>query len=124
MYMLDVFDANLKRLELHETVTAMCFRINISIPNFYAILKMYCPASGTFFITVNELGMALHEMWEVSNLPMGSKPYEEYFPCAEELAQLEKDEPAMYETYRELMCHFYIFLDLYPSRGNVRSLKT
>jgi len=30
----------------------------------------------------------------------------------------------MYETYRELMCHFYICLDLYPSRGNVNSLKT
>jgi len=23
--------------------------------------------------------MALYEMWEVSNLPMGSKSYEEYF---------------------------------------------
>jgi len=36
---------------------------------------------------------------------MGSKPYEEYFSCAEEMAQLEKDEPALYETYRELMCY-------------------
>jgi len=55
---------------------------------------------------------------------MGSKPYEEYFLCAEELAQLEKDEPAIYETYRELMCQFYICLDLYPSRRNVNSLKS
>ena len=68
--------------------------------------------------------MALHEMWKVSNLPMGSKPYEEYFLCAEELAQIEKDEPALYEMYRELMCHYYICLYLYPSRENINSLKS
>ena len=68
--------------------------------------------------------MALHEMWEVSNLPMGSKPYEEYFLCTEELAQIEKDEPALYEMYRELMCHYYICLNLYPSRENINSLKS
>jgi len=55
---------------------------------------------------------------------MGPKLYEEYFPCAEELAQLEKDDPALYETYRELICHFYICPDLYPSRGNVNKLKS
>jgi len=98
--------------------------MNISVPTFYAVLEMYCPASGTFFTPVHELGMALHEMLEVSNLPMGSKPYEEYFPCAKELAQLEKDELALYETCRELMCHYYICLDLCPSRENVNSLKS
>jgi len=81
------------------------------------------PSVGTFFTPVSELGMALHEMWEVSNLPIGSMLYD-YFPCAEEFAQLEKDKPAMYEMYRELMCHFYICLDLYPSRENVYKLKT
>ena len=57
--------------------------------------------------TIGELGMALHEMWEM-NLPMDSLPYKEYFPCTEELAQLEKKDPALYHTYRELMCHFYM----------------
>ena len=80
--------------------------INIRIPNFYTILEMYCPTSGTFFTPVDELEIALHEMWEVSNLPMDSKPYEKYFPYAEEFAQMEKDEPAMNKAYRELMCHF------------------
>jgi len=47
---------------------------------------MYYPASGTFFTSVGELGMVLHEMWE-------------YFSCAEELRQLEKKEPTLYETY-------------------------
>ena len=124
MYVLDVFETDLKRLGLHEAVRATCFGINISVPNFYAVLEMYCPASGTFFIPVSELRMAFHEMWEAFNLPVGSKPYEKYFTCTEELAQLKKDEPALYETYIELMCHFYIYLDLYPSRENVNNLKS
>jgi len=75
--------------------------------NFYVIFELYSLATGTFFTLVGELGMALHEMWEVSALPMRSLPYEEYFPCEAELALLEKQEPALFETYRELMCHFY-----------------
>ena len=52
--------------------------------------------------------MALHEMWKISALPLGSLLYEEYLPCEVELALLEKQEPALFETYRELMCHLYI----------------
>ena len=69
--------------------------------------------------------MTLHEMWEVSTLPMGSLPYEEYFPCESELALLEKHEPALFETYRELMYHFYICLDVYGDyKGSSNSLKS
>ena len=124
MYALEVFDADLKRLGLHEAVSATCFGINISVPTFYAILEMYCLALGTFFTPVGELGMMLHEMWEVSNLLISFKPYEKYFTCAEELAQLKKDEPAFYETYRKLMCHYYICLDLHPNHGYVIRLKS
>ena len=64
-------------------------------------------------------------MWEVSALPLGSLPYEEYFPCETELALLEKQEPALFETYRELMCHFYIYLDVHDgykrSSNNLKS---
>ena len=73
--------------------------------------------SGTFFTPIGKFGMVLHEMWEVSNLPMGSLPYEE-------LEQLEKKEPTLYEIYRELMCHFYICLDLHPSCRTMNGLKT
>jgi len=62
MYVMDVFEADLKRLGLHEAVRATCFGINISVPSFYAILEMYCLASSTFFTPVDELGMALHEI--------------------------------------------------------------
>jgi len=67
--------------------------------------------------------MVLHEMWEVSKLSMGSLPYEEYFLRAEELGQLKKKEPTLYEIYRELMFHFYICLDLHPSYGTTNGLK-
>ena len=90
MYVLEAFANDLKGLGLYKAVRAICLGISISIPTFYVILEMYCPTSGTFFTPVSKLGMALHEMWEISNLPMGSLPYEEYFLCVEELAQLEK----------------------------------
>ena len=66
-----------------------------------AIFELYCPATGTFFTPVGELGMALHEMWEVSALPMGSLPYEEYFPYEAKLALLEKQEPALFDLQRD-----------------------
>jgi len=95
----------------------------MSVPNFYAIFELYCPASGTFFTPIHELALALPEMWEVSNLPKGSLPYEKYFPRMVELEQLEKEDPVLFETYRELVCHFYIRLDVHNARGNVSGLK-
>ena len=68
------------------------------MPNFYAMLELYYSASENFFTLIGELVLALHEMWEVSNLLMGSLPYEEYFPCAEELERLDKEDPALFET--------------------------
>jgi len=74
---------------------------------------------------MGELGIALHEMWEASALPMGSLPYEEYFSCEVELALLEKKEPTLFETYRELMCHFYICLDVHGGyKESSNSLKS
>ena len=79
-YILAYFRKDLERLELHEAVRATCYGIRMSVANFYAILELYCPSTRTFFTPVGELDMAPHEMWEVSTLPMGSLPYEEYFP--------------------------------------------
>ena len=85
-----IFEENLERLGLYKTVRATCYNIQMSVANFYAIFELYCPATGTFFTPVGELGMALREMWEVSALPLGSLPYEVYFPGEAEL--LEKQE--------------------------------
>ena len=69
--------------------------------------------------------MALHEMWEVSALLMESLPYEEYFPCEAELALLKKQEPVLFETYLELMCHFYICSDMHDNyKGGSNSSKS
>ena len=58
-------------------------------------------------------------------MPFGSLPYEEYFPCEAELALLEKQEPALFETYRELMCHLYICSSMHGgNKGTSCSLKS
>ena len=64
-------------------------------------------------------------MWEVSALLLGSFPYEEYFPCEAELALLVKQEPTLFETYRELMCHLYICFSMHGGhKGVLCSLKS
>ena len=58
-------------------------------------------------------------------MPMWSLPYEEYFPCELELALLEIQEPVLFGTYKELMCHFYICLNVHDSyKGCSNSLKS
>ena len=84
-FILATCEAPLKRYELFDAVKATGLGLDIHIPNFFAILERYNPHSGTFFTPVGEMGLSLHEMWEVSKLPMGSLPYEEYFPCDQEL---------------------------------------
>ena len=39
---------------------------------------------------------------------MGDAPYEEYVPTSEELYLLKKEDPQVYETYWEVLCHFHI----------------
>ena len=75
LYILAYFGEDLERLELREAVKATCYGIQMSVANFYTIFELYCPAIWTFFTLVGELGMASHEMWEVSALPMGFLPY-------------------------------------------------
>jgi len=63
-------------------------------------------------------------MWEVSKLPIGYLPYKEYFTCPRELQQMSSQHTMMYETFRELMFHFKICLDVHGVRGNVNGLKS
>jgi len=39
---------------------------------------------------------------------MGDLPYKEYIPSTEELHLLKRDDPQVYKTYWEVLCHFYI----------------
>ena len=63
------------------------------------MLEHYNPLTSTFFTPVREMGLALHELYEVSGLVMGDAPYEEYVPTSEELHLLIKEDPQVYETY-------------------------
>ena len=36
---------------------------------------------------------------------------------------MEKDDPEMFETHRELMCHFYIRMDIHKARQNANGIK-
>ena len=40
-----------------------------------------------------------------------------------EFGQMEKDNPEMFETYRELICHFYICMDVHNAQGNANGMK-
>jgi len=73
--------------------------IEISSSNFFAILELYCPWTGTIFTPKGELGLALYEMWEVSMLPIGNLLYEEYISCSQELSQLSSLHMNLYKTY-------------------------
>jgi len=65
---------------LYGAVRAVLYDIPQSTQHFYAILEWYNPATCTFFTPIGEMGLALHEMYEVSGLIIGDAPYEEYVP--------------------------------------------
>jgi len=48
-YILDQFSGELERLGLYEAIRATCYGMEVSMPNFYAILELYCPSTETFF---------------------------------------------------------------------------
>ena len=62
------------------------------------MLEHYNPETCTFFTSVGEMRLALHEMYEVSGLVMGKISYEEYVPSAEELHLMEGSAPLVYAT--------------------------
>ena len=64
---------------------------------FNGVLKRYNPLTDIFFTLVGEMGLALHEMYEVSGLVIGDALYEEYVLTTEELYKSE--DPQVYETY-------------------------
>lgn len=68
----------------------------------------YSPDTGTFFTPCRELRLALHEMYEVSGVPIGEISYEDYVPTREELHLLKAQYPLIYDTYFALpLSHLY-----------------
>ena len=85
------------------------------------MLERYNPETCTFFTSVEEMGLALHEMYEVFRLVMGDIPHEEYVPSVEELHLMVDSAPLAYVTYWEMLCHFHISTEITGLRsGGVR----
>jgi len=70
--------------------------------HFYGILERYNPLTGTFFTLVGEMGLVLHELYEISELVIGDALYEEYVLTTEGLHLLKKKGSLVYETYWEV----------------------
>lgn len=93
----------LTKIGLYYIVWAVQHGIPPSHFHFFSILEL-----GTFFTSVGEMGLAFHQLYEVSSLPMGELPYEEYVPTEEDLDLLKAQNTLAYDTYWELMCYFHI----------------
>ena len=68
----------LKQAGLYQDVRAIQYDILQSSHHFYGILERYNPLTGMFFTPVGEMGLALRELCEVSELVIGDAPYEKY----------------------------------------------
>lgn len=56
-------------------------------------------------------------IFEVSVLSMGEVSYDKYIPTTKELNILKAKNEHIYETYWEIMCHFYICADILGTRS-------
>ena len=84
--------ALLQQVGLYHSVRAVQYGLPLSSHNFYGVLEHYNPLTGIFFTPAGEMGLALHELYEVSGLVIGDAPYEEYVPTSEELHLLRKED--------------------------------
>ena len=107
-FVLAEFENLLKQVGLYKAVRAVQYGIPQSTHHFYGILEHYNPWTCTFFTLVGEIVFALYELYEVSRLVIGDTPYEEYVLTTAELHLLKKDDPQVYNTYWEVLCHFHI----------------
>src|SRR3954466_6165070 len=87
---------------------AMCQGMRANVNNFLGMLEQYNRETCTFFTPVGEIGISPWEMQHVSGLPAGEFPYKEHVPPSAELEMLMTQDPELYSTYLEVLCHFFI----------------
>src|SRR5204862_1484168 len=74
----------------------------------------------TFLTPVGEIVISRWEMQQVSGLSAGEFPYEEHVPPSAEVELLKVQDPELYSTYWEVLCHFFICGELKGrSRGSI-----
>ena len=98
-FILEDLKDELLQTSFYTMVRVVQYGIPQSSRYFFAMLKCYNPKTYTFFTPVKKMGLALHEIYEVSGLVMGDIPYEEYVSSAEELHLMEDSAPLIYATY-------------------------
>src|SRR4051812_29670412 len=82
--------------------------VRANVNNFLGMLEQYSPETCTFFTSVGEIGISPWEIQHVSSLPAGEFPYEEHVPPSAELELLKMQDPELYSTQWEVLCHFFI----------------
>lgn len=80
VWILAKHEAVLKKLEVYYALRATQYGVEVNHHMFLALVEMYNCYTGTFFVPVREIDLALHEMYEISKLPWGTEPYEKYTP--------------------------------------------
>jgi len=83
----------LLQCSLYHTVRAVQFGIALSHYHFFCNAREVQSGLLHFLHPVREMWFALHEMYEVSRLPIGELPQEEYILGMEELHLIKKDAP-------------------------------
>lgn len=92
-FVLSEFEATLKDIGLYKAIRNIQYGLLQSAYHLYNVLEMYNFKSGTFFTLVGELGLTLHEMFEVSLLLIEELPYKKIILTIQELRWLKKKYP-------------------------------
>src|SRR4051812_10421560 len=72
------------------------------------MLEHYNSDTCTFFTPVREMRISPWEMQWVSGRPIGEFPYEEHVLPSVELELLKEQDPELYSTFWEVLCHYSI----------------
>src|SRR5436190_2037505 len=111
------FRDQLQQIQLLPALLAVCQGVRANVNNSLCMLEQYSSETCTFFMLVGEIGISPWEMQHVSGLPAGKFPYEEHVPPSAELELLKTQDPELYSTYWEVLCHFFICRE---SKGRAR----
>jgi len=89
-FVFEELEGPLLQCGLYPVIRATCYGIAPSDYNFFGVLEKYNPDTCTFFTPVGKMGFALHEMFEMLELSIGDRSYEEYISSTVELHLLKR----------------------------------
>src|SRR3954466_11999345 len=102
------FKDQLQQIQLLPAMLAVRQGVRANVKNFLGMLEQYSPEMCTFFTPVGEIGISPWEMQQVSGLPVGEFSYEEHVLPSVELELLKVQDPGLYSTNWEVLCHLFI----------------